>query len=459
MTDRPAGADTDLVDADRATAAWVGAERADHLRAASVDWPSWDLLPAQVDDLELVLDGLLDPEPLTVPVAAATDWRVGDTVALRDPEGTMMAALRIDRRRAVDDATIALEGGCEGVARPARWSFRALRHTPEQLRARFADDETVLAVVTDRALHRDDVEEIRTEVADRRGQLLLVQLEVADAGADATAAVTRALLAALPELRVATTLSLLPCSPRLLTDTSDARRDAIARALGAGTRLRLGRIGTDVEAAIRRGDSVANDATFPAVEAELRAAHPPRHDRGLVVLFTGLSGSGKSTVANALRGRLLERGDRRVTLLDGDLVRKHLSAGLGFSREDRATNVRRIGYVAAQIAHHGGIAICAPIAPDAGVRADVAAMAAQADAGFVLVHVATPLEVCEQRDRKGLYAKARAGALTGFTGIDDPYDAPEQPDLRLDTVDADPQACAQQVLDLLVTEGWLTGDR
>jgi len=165
---------------------------------------------------------------------------------------------------------------------------------------------------------------------------------------------------------------------------------------------------------------------------ELLRWRPPLAQRGLVVFFTGLSGSGKSTLARALVDHLLEDGRRTVTVLDGDVVRRELSAGLGFSRADRDLNVRRIGWVAAEVARHGGIAICAPIAPYAATRADVRALA-EAVGDFVLVHVATPLEVCEARDRKGLYAKARAGIIPSFTGISDAYEEPTDADLTIDT--------------------------
>ena len=159
------------------------------------------------------------------------------------------------------------------------------------------------------------------------------------------------------------------------------------------------------------------------------AAISPDTKRGLVVFFTGLSGSGKSTLARALADVL----DPPVTLLDGDVVRRHLSRGLGFSREDRDLNVERIGWVAAEVAKHGGTAVCAPIAPYDEMRKRVRRMATDVGADFLLVWVSTPLEVCEARDRKGLYAKARRGELTGFTGIDDPYEAPTDADLVLDT--------------------------
>jgi sulfate adenylyltransferase len=179
-----------------------------------------------------------------------------------------------------------------------------------------------------------------------------------------------------------------------------------------------------------------------------------------VVFFTGLSGSGKSTIANVLLVKLLELGGRSVTLLDGDIVRKNLSSELGFSKEHRDLNIRRIGYVASEIAKHGGIAVCAPIAPYDQTRKDVRALVERAG-GFVLVHAATPIEVCEARDRKGLYAKARAGLVKEFTGISDPYEAPTDAELTIDTTEVTAAEAAQQVLLYLEKEGYIaaTGDR
>jgi sulfate adenylyltransferase len=176
--------------------------------------------------------------------------------------------------------------------------------------------------------------------------------------------------------------------------------------------------------------------------------------RGVVVFCTGLSGSGKSTLARDLRDALLERGDRTVSLLDGDLVRRLLSAGLTFSRADRDLNVARIGYVATEIARHGGVAICAPIAPYAAARAGVRAMVSEAG-DFVLVHVSTPLEVCEARDRKGLYAQARAGIIGSFTGISDPYEEPADADLAIDTSVLTRQQAVAAVMDHLTRGGWI----
>jgi sulfate adenylyltransferase len=211
----------------------------------------------------------------------------------------------------------------------------------------------------------------------------------------------------------------------------------------------------ELGALLDAGDPVPGWVLSADVAAELRRARPPRSERGLVVFFTGLSGSGKSTLARDLRDALLERGDRTVSLLDGDLVRRLLSAGLTFSRADRDLNIARIGFVATEVARHGGIAICAPIAPYAAARAAVRSMVTEVG-DFVLIHVATPLEVCEARDRKGLYAKARAGLITGFTGIDDPYEEPTDASLVLDTSALSRREAVDAVLALLTRGRWLT---
>ncbi len=202
------------------------------------------------------------------------------------------------------------------------------------------------------------------------------------------------------------------------------------------------------------GADVPDWFTPEAVARELRRARPPRAERGFVLFLTGLSGSGKSTIARDLRDALAERGDRRVSLLDGDLVRQLLSAGLTFSRADRDLNIARIGYVAAEIARHGGIAICAPIAPFAAARARVREMVSEVG-DFLLIHVATPVEVCEARDRKGLYAKARAGLIGQFTGISDPYEEPDDAELTIDTSAMSRNEATDLVLSMLTTGGWL----
>ena len=221
----------------------------------------------------------------------------------------------------------------------------------------------------------------------------------------------------------------------------------------AGTRT-LDISGTELRRRLQEGADIPEWFSFPEVVAELRRTHPPRHAQGFTVFFTGLSGSGKSTVANALMVKLMEMGGRPVTLLDGDVVRKHLSSELGFSKEHRDLNIQRIGYVASEITKNGGIAICAPIAPYAATRKLVREMI-EPLGGFVELHVATPIEVCEARDRKGLYAKARAGILKGFTGIDDPYEVPANPELRLDTAELTPDLAAHRIIVKLESLGFI----
>ena len=203
--------------------------------------------------------------------------------------------------------------------------------------------------------------------------------------------------------------------------------------------------GTELRRRLREGLDIPEWFSFPEVVKQLRRTSPPRDQQGFTVFFTGLSGSGKSTIANALMVKLMEMGGRPVTLLDGDVVRKHLSSELGFSKEHRDINIKRIGYVASEITKNGGIAICAPIAPYTATRRAVREMV-EAFGAFVEVHVATPIEECERRDRKGLYKQAREGKIKEFTGISDPYEEPLNPELRVDTSDIDVDNAAHQVL-------------
>ena len=203
--------------------------------------------------------------------------------------------------------------------------------------------------------------------------------------------------------------------------------------------------GTELRRRLAEGLEIPEWFSFPEVVTELRKTRPPRSQQGFTVFFTGFSGSGKSTIANALMVKLMEMGGRPVTLLDGDIVRKNLSSELGFSKEHRDLNIRRIGYVASEITKNGGIAICAPIAPYAttrrAVREDVEKFGA-----FCEVHVATSIEECERRDRKGLYKLAREGKIKEFTGISDPYDIPENPELSVETENVEVDNCAHQIL-------------
>ncbi len=203
--------------------------------------------------------------------------------------------------------------------------------------------------------------------------------------------------------------------------------------------------GTELRRRLREGLEIPEWFSFPEVVTQLRRTSPPRAKQGFTVFMTGLSGSGKSTIANALMVKLMEMGGRPVTLLDGDVVRKHLSSELGFSKEHRDINIKRIGYVASEITKNGGIAICAPIAPYTATRRAVREMI-EAYGAFIEVHVATSLEECERRDRKGLYKLAREGKIKEFTGISDPYEEPTNPELRVETENLDVDHCAHQVL-------------
>jgi sulfate adenylyltransferase len=212
--------------------------------------------------------------------------------------------------------------------------------------------------------------------------------------------------------------------------------------------------GTELRDRLADGREIPEWFTFPEVVAELRKTYPPRSEQGFTVFFTGLSGSGKSTLAKALLDKLLEFGGRPVTLLDGDIVRKNLSSELGFSREHRNLNILRIGFVANEITKNRGVAICAPIAPYDDIRKQVRRLVSSRG-GFILVHLSTPLEVCEQRDRKGLYAKARAGLVKEFTGISDPYEPPTDAEVVLNTAELSVDAGSQAILSYLRREGYL----
>ena len=211
---------------------------------------------------------------------------------------------------------------------------------------------------------------------------------------------------------------------------------------------------SDLAARISNEEEVPGWFTYPEVIDTLRTVYPPPREQGITLFFTGLSGSGKSTLAKIMYGKFIEEGRRSVTLLDGDIVRHHLSNELGFSKAHRDINVRRIGFVASEITKNGGVAICAPIAPYAGTRRDVREMV-EAHGAMIEIHVCTPLEVCEARDRKGLYAKARKGIIPEFTGISAPYEEPAHPEITIDTTDLTPMQAAQEIFLYLFAKGYL----
>ena len=212
--------------------------------------------------------------------------------------------------------------------------------------------------------------------------------------------------------------------------------------------------GSDIRNRMNTGRRIPEWATFPDVLVELEKAYPPPRRQGFTVFLTGLSGAGKSTIAKILYSRFLELGDRPVSLLDGDIVRQNLSSELSFTKEHRDINVRRIGFVASEITKNRGIAICAPIAPYAVTRQEIRSKI-EDYGGFFEIHVATPLDICEQRDRKGMYAKARAGLIKGYTGVDAPYEIPESPELSIDTTHITPNEATQEILLLIGQKGYI----
>lgn len=212
--------------------------------------------------------------------------------------------------------------------------------------------------------------------------------------------------------------------------------------------------GADIQKRIRRGKKVPEWASFPEVIEELQKSYPPPSRQGFTIFCTGLSGAGKSTIAKILYAKFLEIGTRPVSLLDGDIVRRNLSSELNFSKEHRDINVKRIGFVAAEITKNRGIAICAPIAPYEKTRKGIR-RSIEAHGGFFEVHVATPITECEKRDRKGMYARARAGLIKDFTGVDDPYEDPSSPELRIDTTNLTPDEAAQEVLLYISRQGYI----
>jgi len=553
--------------------------RADDLKEASRDWPSWDLTDRQVNDLELLLnggfsplmgfmgradyetvldemrlaDGTLWPMPITLDVAEAfaDGLDPGGTIALRDPEGVMLAALTVsdvwtpDRQHEAQEVfgttnaehpavdylfhqanPVYVGGTLQGVQLPVHYDFRSLRRTPAELRARFVEMgwRKVVAFQTRNPMHRAHVELTKRAATEIGGNLLIHPVvgltKPGDVDHYTRVRAYQAVLERYP--RQTATLSLLPLAMRMGgpreavwhaiirknhgvthfivgrdhagpgSDSSgkpfygpyDAQellsrheeelgvsmvpfkmmvyledRDAYAPIdeVPEGTRT-LSISGTELRERLADGREIPDWFTYPEVVEELRRTHPPRSKQGFTVFFTGLSGSGKSTIANALLVKLSEIGGRPITILDGDLVRKNLSSELGFSKEHRDINIRRIGFVASEITKHRGIAICAPIAPYERIRRENRELIS-AYGGYVLVYVDTPLEVCEQRDRKGLYAKARAGIIKEFTGISDPYEAPTDADVVIDTTETSPEEAANHVIIALERLGYLDGNK
>jgi sulfate adenylyltransferase len=461
-------------------------------------------------------DGTPWPVPVTLDVTAGAVPADATRLVLQDPEGSPLAVLSITERAPgpPDSADSGLAGPVTALREPEHGPFRQLRRRPEDVRAELADgspEGNVLAYATRRPLNKRHIGQLRHYAGQLNARLLVLPLVCGPAEiVTRPEALVRAVLAARQHLPAGTLVVPVPLAPRgggndldlraqgivaaaygathLLADSSDAAGSPTGPRNGTLTlpgvpipvvsagewaydpRSEVWRplaliepgaeqdelTASELGALLDSGAEVPGWLAPPSVARELRRARPPRAERGLAIFFTGLSGSGKSTIARGLAEALTERGDRTVSLLDGDHVRRLLSAGLTFSRADRDLNIARIGYVAAEVARHGGIAICAPIAPYAEARAAVRRMVTEVG-DFLLIYVSTPVDVCAARDRKGLYAKARAGLITGFTGVSDPYEEPRDADLVLDTSAMTRQEAVDAVLKLLTTGGWLAG--
>ncbi|SDR77221.1 adenylyl-sulfate kinase [Actinopolymorpha singaporensis] len=416
---------------------------------AGADVPRWAPSPREYDDLALALDGILAEVTVAVPADLAPGGDAGaaefTTAELTDLEGTPVARLDVSAAAETAPGSWTLTGTVTPLRPREDGVFRHLHRTPAQVRDLLGPDGRVAAVLLDAPLDRAALDRVADAVAGYDATVLLALVGAGSPRGVSAHTLVRATLAAAELLPGQPLVVPVPLAARTDPAADLALRELVARAYGDPVRPAV-----DPD---RRGDRERHPAP---IAAALGSASRCAHQRGLVVFFTGLSGSGKSTLARRLHDLVLERGDRTVTQLDGDVVRRMLSAGLGFSRADREANIARIGFVAAEVARHGGLAICAPIAPYAATRAEVRRMVEAAGGTFVLIHVATPLAECERRDRKGLYARARAGLIPEFTGISDPYEPPDDADLAIDTSDVTVDDAAAKVLGLLDERGLLS---
>ncbi|MCW2794747.1 adenylyl-sulfate kinase [Nocardioides sp.] len=390
--------------------------------------------PRELDDLELLTIGALAPlegfnEPgshvtLSLPAALEEQAAAAGAVELVDPEGLPLARVGVP------------DGAVTPLTHAQYGPFRRLYLSPAEGRKLYAGRTFV--PVTD-AITTSQLADLAAA-----GPVVLLALVGSGTPALSTVGLIRACLAAAAQLPDAAVVA-VPLAARGDADVDHALGVQVVGTY-AGQDPVLGLVST----------SSTDDVEYtPEIAAIVDFERPAPDEQGLVLFFTGLSGSGKSTLARALMDRLLEQGVRTVTSLDGDVVRRNLSAGLTFSREDRETNIRRIGWVAAEISRHGGVAVCSPIAPFDETRQQVRRMVDEAGGAFFLVHVATPLEECERRDRKGLYAKARRGEIPEFTGISSPYEEPADADVRVDTTGRTIDAALDDVLVALRNEGYL----
>jgi sulfate adenylyltransferase len=407
----------------------------------------------RIRDRGQLVDGAAFPVPVTLVLSEdeTRDVSEGDTLVLVDAEGAAVAEVAVDNLWDAGQHQVGVSGFVRGSHAPPH-SFAALALTAHDVREQF-EAADARGLLLERPLMAPEVSAL-AEIAEDGPVVLLVRTVDPLVPADVLVKATLAAASSLPNAHVVT----VPFGRRHDPADDTALGDIVMRNYGVRpVDVMLGTAGWAAAADTLAGDddTALGEAFDPATLAVLRRWRPPRRERGLVVFFTGLSGSGKSTVARGLVDRLHET-DRSLTVLDGDVARRMLSSGLGFSRADRDTNIRRLGWVGSEVARHGGLAVLAPIAPFAATRAEVRRMV-EANGDLVLVWVSTPLEECERRDRKGLYAKARRGEIPDFTGISSPYEAPDDADLVLDTTHVSVDDAVEQVWDYLVDGGWISG--
>lgn len=426
-----------------------------------VSIPHWTPTQREIDDLDLILNDCLgdnpggfvnpadagDASPFTLLVDAETAEVAGAVGALDlvDPEGASLARMTIEDTFDASEGDVGLVGPVEQLAHNDFGPFRRL-HVPPARVHQSQPAGPVLAVPVHRPLTSTDLASIRNRADELTATVLLLAC-VGDgmpSGVSGPALVRATLQGA----------SLLGDARVVAVSAADHGWDEPHGQWSSRNDWLLASVAAAYGSHVLTLDRDLNGNLPAAIASIVERDRPPRDRQGVVIFFTGLSGSGKSTLARALVDHLLEQGDRTVTSLDGDVVRHHLSKGLGFSREDRETNIIRIGYVAAEISRHGGVAVCSPIAPFESSRAEVQRLVERAGGGFVLVHVATPLAECERRDRKGLYARARAGQIPDFTGISSPYEPPTNA-IKIDTTSRLIVESLTELLDALATGGWL----
>lgn len=402
--------------------------------------PQFTPAAREINDIELLRMGALDSSigfggandvvTIHVPAAVAHRAREAGELELADPEGVPLAILTIEDSFDLTSGHVGLAGPIRPLPGVIHRAFGSRYVPPSATKGSL--DPHVLTVPVSAPLTLHDLATIRAK-ASGHPTLFIAMTGIGTPQGLSAHGLVRATIVAAESVEASIVIA-TPIAARKNADGDQEFRERVISAYAPGN-------------SIIWPEGVGDRPT--EVDHVVESDRPTGPRQGLVVFFTGLSGSGKSTIAQALRDRLLEDGVRSVTLLDGDRVRRHLSTGLTFSPGDRETNIKRIGWVAAEISRHGGMAICSPIAPYAGTRAVARAMVEEVGGAFVLVHVATPLEECERRDRKGLYAKARRGEIEQFTGISSPYEVPTDADLTVDTTDRGVEEVVGEVLGLL----------